>query len=209
MEKEIVPALIAKSKKELYGMIDKVKDFVSILQLDIMDGKFVPNNSLDFDFKLPETNCKFEAHLMVENMLEWIKKFIDKADTIIAHFEACDNPKEIIDFVKKNNKRIAFAINPKTPLKEIEPYLDELDQVLIMTVDPGFYGSKFEPSALEKVKELRELKPDLDIEVDGSINDKTIKEANEAGANLFVSGSFIMKSGNEKEAIDKLRTFVK
>lgn len=209
MNKEIIPAIIAKNQEEFSRNILKVKDYVNIIQLDFMDGKFVPNNSIDFDFKLPETNCLFEAHLMIENPLEWIKKNIEDIDTFLVHYESCDNYKEIIDFVKGKNKRIGFVLNPETPVSSIESYLDDIDQVLIMTVKPGFYGSPFLPDMVEKVKKLRELKPELDLEVDGGITDKTIKLANKAGTNLFVSGSFIVKSDDVENAVRILKSKIK
>jgi len=200
----IVPALITNSQKELDSMIDKVKDYVKRVQLDLMDGKFVPTKSLMFDLKL-KPSVKYEAHLMVEKSEEWIKKNIEKADIFLPHFETVKNPNEIIAFVKSKNKKIGFAINPKTPISDIAPYLDKLDMVLIMTVDPGFYGSKFIPGVLPKIKELRTLKPNLDIEVDGGIAPGTIELVKEAGANIFDSGSFIFKSSNPKQAIEKLK----
>lgn len=203
-EKTIIPAIIAKSQEELEGLINKVKDFSEVLQLDIMDGIFVPNNSIDFDFVLPETNCKFEAHLMISNPKEWIEKNLEKVDTILVHFESCDNHKEIMELVKGKGKRFGFVLNPETPGEALAPYLDQLDEVLIMTVNPGFYGSPFLPEMVEKIKKLREMKPELDIEVDGGIKPDTIGQVSKAGANMFVSGSYIMKSENPREAIDTL-----
>ncbi len=208
MKKEIIPAIIAKNQEEFKQKILKVKDYVKIIQLDFMDGKFVPNNSIDFEFKLPETKCKFEAHLMIKDPLDWIKKKYPKLDTILVHFESCDNHKEIIDFVKSKNKRIGFVLNPETSISVIEKYLDEIDQVLIMTVKPGFYGSPFLPDMIEKVKKLRQIKPMLDIEVDGGITDKTIELADKAGTNLFVSGSFIVKSEDVEKSVNILKNKV-
>ncbi len=204
----IIPAIIAKSQQELDERVNKVKEAAEWMQLDIMDNKFVPNSSLYFDFKLPQ-GCKFEAHLMVENPLEWIEKHWGKVDTIIVHIESCKEPEKIVDFVQSKKKKLGFAINPETAVKELEPYFGEVDEVLVMTVHPGFYGSKFLPETLEKVKALRELKPGLDIEVDGGINLETIKEAYAAGANLFVSGSCIMKSDNPENAINTLKKCLK
>lgn len=204
----IVPALITNSQKELDEMIDKVKSCVERVQLDLMDEKFVPTKSLMFDLKL-KPGVGYEAHLMIENSEDWIKKNIKKIDIFLPHFETVKSPNEIIEFVKTNNKKIGFAINPKTPISDIAPYLDLLDMVLIMTVDPGFYGSKFIPGVLPKIRELRTLKPNLDIEVDGSIKPGTIELVKEAGANVFVSGSFILKSDNPGEAIRKLESLTK
>ena len=201
----IIPAVIAKSQKELDERINKVKNFVEIVQIDVMDGKFVPNSSIDFDFTIPPSNCKFEAHLMINNPLEWIEKHWGKVDTILVHFEATKNPDKIIKSVRKKKRRIGFVLNPETSVEKLKTYLDKIDEILIMTVTPGFYGSKFLPETLQKVEDLRNLKPDLDIEVDGGITDETIKQAYLAGANMFVSGSFIVKSENVKKAIDTLK----
>ncbi len=204
----IVPPLITNSQKELEEMIDKVKDYIERVQLDVMDGAFVPTTSLFFDLKLKPL-VKYEAHLMIEYPEEWIKKNIDEVHIFLPHFEALKEPDEIIDFVREKNKEIGFAINPKTPISDIVPYLDKLDMVLIMTVDPGFYGSKFIPEVLPKIKELRLLMPDLDIEVDGGIAPGTIELVKKAGANIFVSGSFIFRSNNAKQAIEKLEELSK
>lgn len=205
MKTEIIPALIAKTQEELDESVNKVKDYVKYLQLDVMDGQFVPNHSLDFKFELPENSCICEAHLMVAEPKEWIDKLWDIAELFLIHFESTDNIEEITDYVKQKGKKAGIVINPGTAVEEIEKYLDKIDQVLVMTVNPGAYGSKFLPETLEKVKKLRELKPNLNIEVDGSINADTIKQAADAGANLFVSGSFIMKSEDPEKAVQTLR----
>lgn len=206
--KKIIPAIIAKSQKEFEENINKVKDFVDIIQLDFMDAKFVANSSIDFDFKIPSSDCKFEAHLMIQDPLSWVEKHYKKVDTILAHFESCKDPKKVIDFVKKKGKRIGFVLNPETPIESIEKFLDDIDQVLIMTVNPGFYGSPFLPGMLDKIKKLRKKCPNLDIEVDGGITDKTIGLVNDAGANLFVSGSYIIKADDIKNAVDSLKKII-
>jgi ribulose-phosphate 3-epimerase len=207
--KKIIPAIIAKSQAEFEESINKVKDFVEIIQLDFMDGKFVPNSSIDFDFKLPSSNCEFEAHLMIKNPIKWVEKHHKKVDIVLAHFESCKEPGKVIGVIKKKEKRMGFVLNPETPISSIESYFDEIDQVLIMTVNPGFYGSPFLPEMIDKIKELRRKCPNLDIEVDGGITDKTIGLVDKAGANLFVSGSYIVKSDNIKKSIDSLKKIVK
>ena len=202
---KIIPAVIAESQEELTEKINWVKNYAGIIQLDIMDSIFVPNKSIDFDFKLPRTSCKFEAHLMVKNPDKWVKDNWKKVDKVLIRIESCKNPKELIGFLRANKKQVGFALNPETALARIKDYLDEIDQVLIMTVNPGFYGSKFLPETLEKVRELRRLKPKLNIEVDGGITPETIKSALNAGANYFVSGSYIMNSQNPQEAMENLR----
>jgi ribulose-phosphate 3-epimerase len=202
---KIIPAIIAKTQKEFDERISKVMDFVDLIQLDFMDGKFVPNKSIDFDFKLQKTKCNFEAHLMMKNPERWIEKNYMKVDTILAHFESCDDPLKIIDLVKSKKKRMGFVLNPETSARKIEKYLDDLDQVLIMTVNPGFYGSPFLPEMIDKISELRGMKTDLDIEVDGGITPETIYKVYNAGANMFVSGSYIVNAANVQMAIEKLK----
>ena len=208
LKKKIIPAIIAKSQQELEDKINKVKEYVEIIQLDIMDGKFVPNNSIYFDFKLPKADRIFEAHLMIRNPEEWIKKHIKKVDMVLAHIESCKKPKKLVDLAKENGKCVGFVLNPETPLSTIMDYIDDIDQVLIMTVNPGFYGSPFLPEMLDKIKKLRELKTDLDIEVDGGVTVKTIHLVDKAGANMFVSGSYIVKSNNVRAAIASLKKLI-
>ena len=208
MKKKIVPAIIAKNQTELNASLSKVLDYFDLVQLDIMDNKFVPNTSLFFNFSLPKSKCKYEAHLMIKDPQDWIEKNIDKVDTVLVHFESDYNPDKIIDFVKKHNKKFGFVLNPETPIEKLKEFMDDLDQVLIMTVNPGFYGSPFLPEMLEKIKKLREMKNTLDIEVDGGVTDKTIGLVNEAGANIFVSGSYIVKSDDIKGAINNLKKII-
>jgi ribulose-phosphate 3-epimerase len=206
--KRIIPAIIADNQEELEDRINKVSNYVEIIQLDFMDGKFVQNKSIDFDFKLPKTGCKFEAHLMIEDPDIWIENNFMKVDTILVHIESIKDPLKIIKHVKEKTKNIGFVLNPETPIKKIEKYLDRIDQILIMTVNPGFYGSPFLPKMLQKIKKLRVIKPILNIEVDGGITNKTIELVNKAGANFFVSGSYIIKSDNIKESINNLKKII-
>lgn len=208
IKKLIVPAIIAGNQSELDERINKVKDHVKLIQLDFMDGNFVPTKSIDFDFSLPPTSCEFEAHLMVSNPEKWVEKHYKKVGMVLAHFESCKNPKKVIDLVRKKGKRVGFVLNPGTQVSEIEQYLDLLDQVLIMTVNPGFYGSPFLPEMLDKISELRSKAPGLDIEVDGGVTDKTIGLVSKAGANMFVSGSYVVKSDDVGNAVGTLKKIV-
>ena len=209
MKVTIVPAVIAKTQEELDEILFKIKDSAQLLQLDVMDGKFVSNHSLDFDFKLQKGEYKFEAHLMIEAPEKWADKNWEKVDTIIAHFEAVKSPEEIIKSIKNRGKKIAFALNPETGVDKIRDYLDDIDQALIMTVNPGFYGSKFLPETLDKISKLRKLRPELDIEVDGGIKPDTIAQVYKAGANMFVSGSYLICSENIKERIEILKNKIR
>jgi ribulose-phosphate 3-epimerase len=206
--KMIIPSIIARTQKELDEHLSKIEGYSELVQLDIMDGTFVPNNSLYFDFDVSGSNISFEAHLMINDPMGWIEKNWWKVDTIIVHFESCEEPLDIIRFVKEKDKKIGFAIIPETAVNIVKPYLDDINQLLIMTVNPGFYGSKFLPETLSKISEARKIQPNLDIEVDGSVTPDTIKLINDSGANMFVSGSYILKSDGVKEAIDSLKKMI-
>ena len=203
MRKQIIPSIIARTQEELDYRLDKI-DFSSVIHLDVMDGKFVDNSSLDFDFNLFKIDHIFEAHLMIENPEEWIDKNWNKVDSFLVHIESCNDPVKLIGLVRDKGKRIGFVLNPKTSVDNIADFLGDIDQVLIMAVNPGFYGSRFLPEVLHKVKQLRALKSDLDIEVDGGINDKTIEEVSNSGANLFVSGSHIMNADDSEKVFNDL-----
>lgn len=204
----IIPAIIAKMQNELNENLSKVKDFSELVQLDIINETFVPNSSLDFDFDVSDNNIGFEAHLMINNPMEWIEKNWWKVNTIIVHFESINNPEDVIRFVKDKGKKIGFAITPETSVHNVKAYLDDIDQLLILTVNPGFYGSKFLPEIISKISEVRKMRSTLDIEVDGGITPDTIKLVHDAGANMFVSGSYIVKSDDVKKAIDTLRNLI-
>jgi ribulose-phosphate 3-epimerase len=209
MKKSIIPAIIAKTQEELDERLLRVNDYFDVVQLDVMDNIFVPNTSLFFDFNLPDSTCHYEAHLMVQDPADWILNNWEKVDLILVHFESSMNPRQIIDMVKEKGKAIGFVINPETPVHSISEFVDDLDQVLIMTVNPGFYGSPFLPEMVDKIKELRRMKPDINIEVDGGITDKTIGLVDKGGANMFVSGSYLVKSENVQEARDCLKQILK
>jgi len=198
MRKIIIPAVIATTQKELDDILNKIGTRAALLQLDVMDGKFVPNNSLDFDFRVPSKKFTYEAHLMIENPGEWIDQHHEKIETIIAHFEAVTDPQTLIESIKSRQKRAA-----------IRDYLTELDQVLIMTVHPGFYGSPFLLEMMDKIRTLRNLRPELDIEVDGGIKPDTIEMVDEAGANMFVSGSYLIRSDDIQERMNILKSKIK
>lgn len=174
-----------------------------------MDGKFVKNKSLNFDFKIPKGK-KYEAHLMVKNPYDWIKKNYKKVDKIIFHIESTKTEKEILEilnFLKKKKKKIGIAINPRTKIEKITPYLNDINLVTIMTVIPGKYGAKFIPKPLQKIKTIKAVNKQIKIEVDGGINIKTIKFAKDA--NYFIIGSYLQKSNNPEQNYKKLKKEVK
>ena len=213
---KIVPSILSANQDRLQEEINEIEDYSDLLQVDVMDNKFVPNITPQSELlKKFNTKVPLDIHLMVkEPSNEYIKTFIDanpnlKIYNITVHYEACRNLKKIFEFIKKNNIKTSVAINPKTPLDAIKGILDKVDMVLIMTVEPGFSGQKFIEECMDKVKELRELRPNLDIEVDGGINDKTAPLAVKAGANVLVVSSFIFKSKDNVKAIKDILKSVK
>jgi len=205
--KKIIPAIIAKSQKEFDGRFSKIENLSRVFHLDIMDGKFVKNHSLDFDLTLPRK--KYQIHLMVRDPKSYIEIIHGKAETIIFHIESLKNREgveKIINLIRKKKRKVWIAINPKTSVKRIEKYLKMIDGVLVMTVSPGKYGAKFLPGNLKKVREIRKLNKRIKICVDGGIDDKTIFRAKRAGADFFTVGSYLQKAKNPKEALKELKT---
>ena len=213
---KIVPSILSANQDRLQEEINEVEEHSDLLQVDVMDNKFVPNITPQAELlKKFDTKVQLDIHLMVkEPSNEYIMSFIDanpklKINNITVHYEACSNLEKTLNFIKKNKVKASVAINPKTPLDKIKNVLDKVDMVLIMTVEPGFSGQKFIEDCMEKVKELRRLKPKLDIEVDGGINDKTAPIAVKAGANVLVVSSFIFKAEDKAAAIKKILKSVK
>ena len=186
--------------------------------VDDMDGKFVRNNTVEKMRKYTEyikqvTNTKSEAHLMVSDVESFVKAYIDMGvNCIIFHVEACKNEEEVlkqIAYIKQNNVQVGVSINPKTDISKLYPFLPYIHRVLIMTVEPGKGGQELISETIDKIRKLNifsyENNYDIDIEVDGGINDKTAKSVIDAGANILVAGSYIIKSENYKEAISKIK----
>ena len=203
----VLPAIIAGSQEELDSMLQRLKGNVEWVMLDFMDGSFVASTSLMFDFRL-DKGLHYEAHLMVKTPLDVLEKLKGKAEIVILHVESDDFP-QAVKKARSLSFEVAAAINPSTPLEKLQPHIKELDRILVMTVEPGKYGAPFVPSALETVKKLRKLAPSLSIEVDGAMNPENAKKAKTAGANIFASGSYLMKNPNLLTALQTLKEAVK
>jgi|SRR3989338_5243953 len=209
---KIAPSILSADLKNVNSEIKEVEMLSNLIHIDIMDGIFVPNTTIDSEFvKTIKTKIPLDVHLMVKEPSEqYIKEFIDAgAYSVTVHQEACKNLDKTLGFIKKNKAKCAVAINPGTPLIKIKTYLGIVDMVLIMTVEPGKAGQKFMPEPISKVRELRGIMPEMDIEVDGGINSDTAKLCVDAGANVFVSGSSIFgkkdRAGAIKDLISKIR----
>jgi ribulose-phosphate 3-epimerase len=179
------------------------------VHLDVMDAHFVPNLSYGApvieDWR-PHTDMLFDTHLMISEPARYLDDFIKAGcDVIIFHIEVVPQPVELARKIRAKGCRAELALNPPTPLATIEPYLDEVDGVLVMSVMPGFGGQKFQPQVLDKVRALRQRKPLLHISIDGGINPHTAGEAVAAGVNQLVAGSAVFRAdGNYKAALDEL-----
>lgn len=211
MSKKIIvaPSLLAADFSKLREEIQEVESYgAEYLHLDVMDGNFVPNIS----FGAPvissirkHSNLVFDVHLMVENPDRFIKDMVDAgADVITIHAEATKHLNRTIQLIKSYGKKVGVALNPSTPLDVIKYDLKDIDMVLIMTVNPGFGGQAFIEGMLQKIKDLRSIDSNIDIQVDGGINNKTSKLVKEAGANILVAGSYLFK-GDYKQKIESLK----
>jgi len=207
MVNKIIPSLIAKNQEEFDKRYKKVSKLSKTFHLDVMDGKFVKGESLNFDLELPKNN--YEAHLMIKDPEDWIKDNYQFAKLIIFHFSSVKDPRKIIRLIKSKKRKVGISVNPNIPISKIKPYLKDLDRVLVMTVHPGKYGARLLPKDLKKISEIKKINPKLKVEVDGGINSKTIKKASEAGANSFVVGSYLQKAKEPKKALKNLEKLIK
>lgn len=203
MEPLIVPAIISRSQGDLDKVMERLRGKVERVMLDVMDGVFVPNRSLDFDFELPES-FEYEVHLMAIDPLERLSEMAEKVDIAILHVETLSDISDAIRYVRDLGLRVTLALNPDTATEVVEPYLGEVDGVLVMTVNPGKYGGRYIPESLEKVRRIRTLDSGISIEVDGGMTAENSNAAREAGANIIASGSFILKSDDIEEAVRAL-----
>ena len=183
------------------------------IHIDVMDGHFVPNISIGVPVVKSvrkKTEMFLDTHLMIENPDEYIEPFANAgADLITFHLEACKNSEEVMEIIKKIKlfgKKAGISIKPKTEAKEVLPYLNTIDLVLVMTVEPGFGGQEFMHDCAMKIPLIKENAPEnLIIQVDGGINNLTAKICKSLGANSLVAGSYIYHSGDYKKAIESLK----
>ena len=209
---KIAPSILSSNFSKLGEEITTLDNSeCDYIHIDVMDGHFVPNLTLGPDVVKsirPYTKKIFDVHLMINPVMNILPSFIKAgSDIITIHHEISDNVFDCIDLIKKHNLKVGVSIKPSTEAKEIIPYLELIDLILVMTVEPGFGGQKFLTSQLKKIKEIKGLisTRNIELEVDGGINYITSKQVVEAGANVLVSGSTIFSSKNYNEAILKLR----
>ncbi|MDD2484555.1 MAG: ribulose-phosphate 3-epimerase [Eubacteriales bacterium] len=208
--KRLAPSLLSADFSRLKEQVDLIENAgAQLLHIDVMDGHFVPNISFGpvvMKSLLGKTKMPFDVHLMIENPDLYIKEFVtENTEFITVHAEACIHLHRTIQLIKSFGIKAGVALNPSTPLCVLDYVFEELDQVLLMSVNPGFGGQKFIPSALAKIETLREMSesrnPNLTIAIDGGITTENVKAVVERGVTLVVAGSAVFNAANPTLAV--------
>ncbi len=201
---KIAPSVLAADFTRLGEEINRVSK-ADYIHLDIMDGHFVPNISFGHELVAalrPLSSVPFDVHLMMDHPLFYIPSVVRAgADLITFHVECSDSISETIDAIHQGGAKAGLVLKPGTPVETLWPWLDRIDMVLVMTVEPGFGGQKFMPAMMDKVRAIKERAPQMLIEVDGGVNDATIPQCVEAGVDICVAGTGVFRAEYAEEAL--------
>ncbi|MFA5994945.1 MAG: ribulose-phosphate 3-epimerase [Patescibacteria group bacterium] len=207
---QVYPAILEQEASEIQRKLALVKPFCSMVHLDIMDGEFVSNTTVNDPDLLATINwgaVKISLHLMIKNPVLYLKKWaLPAVELMIIHAEASSNLVEEIRLIKQLGKKAGIAINPHTATYTLADVINDLDAVLVMGVEPGYSTQAFNADVLQKISYLRSLRSDLLIMVDGGVNSATKDSIIKAGADVLCANSFIFKSSNIEDSINNLRT---
>ena len=211
---KIAPSMLSANFNQLLAEIQTIEPYSDYLHIDVMDGQFVPNISFGapvFSYLRSESQLVFDCHMMVQNPERYVADMAKAgADIITIHAEATQHLHSALQKIKDLGVKAGVALNPGSPVALIEPVLDLVDLVLVMTVNPGFGGQSFIESTLSKVEELADLREGkanyhYEIEVDGGVNDQTAVKCLQAGADVLVAGSYVFNHPDRQQAIASLR----
>lgn len=186
---QIVPAILENTFEEIQSKVKRIKPYTNFIQLDIMDGTFVPNETFRDTKKIATLDIEMEVHLMIDKPALFCRDwFLPNVKRLIVHYETLGNAEHDLALIRKE-REVGVALNPETSTYEVKPYLDNIDMVVIMGVDPGWSGQEFHKDVLEKIKEIKQWKPEMVVEVDGGVNDHTARMIIEAGADMLGANS--------------------
>ena len=211
---KVAPSILSADFSKLDNEIKDVeKAGAELIHIDVIDGHFVPNitvGPLIVKAARKSTQLPLDVHLMIENPDNFIQSFTEAgADIITVHVEACIYLQRTVQLIRSLNISPGVVLNPSTPLSALDYILDDIDMVLLMSVNPGFEGQSFIPSVLSKIRHLKEIIQNknnpIDIEIDGGVKPDNAKEIREAGVNIIVAGSAVFHSSDYKESINKIR----
>ncbi|MBE7037314.1 MAG: ribulose-phosphate 3-epimerase [Ruminococcaceae bacterium] len=207
---KLSPSILAANFSSLGDEIAKIKD-ADYVHIDVMDGHFVPNITFGpgvVKCIRKTTELVFDVHLMIENAEKYVDDFLNAgADIITVHYESNMDYEYIKNKVKEKGKKLGLSIKPKTDVSVLKDYLSDLDMVLIMSVEPGFGGQKFMEESLEKIKMVRQMDKNIDIEVDGGIGLDNVKKVVDAGANVIVAGSAVFGAKDVSKTVLEFKKF--
>ncbi len=193
---EIIPAILSKTSGDYHKKLKAIEPLTDWVQIDIVDNQFARNQTIDAkDLASIRTRVKFEIHLMVEQIDNWLDSFVElKPGRIIFPLESAHDTLGLVNHMRQHRIPFGFSLNPETKVERVQHLVDKVDAILLLAVHPGFSGQHFVYNVLEKIRQLRSMRPDLLIEVDGGIEPDTARKCAEVGANILAANSFIFEN---------------